>query len=110
MSVFRVSANENRPLQSRFSSILGDAESVGCDLSPEQLPEALAELERVKARLLLRLTAVGTKVGASEEDKLLTVEAAAQRLALAPDTLYRKAKDLPFTVRIGHQVRFSSAG
>lgn len=110
MSAFRALPNENRPLQARFSAILENAESVGCDLSPEQLPEALAELERVKFRLMLRLTAAGTRSDALEEDKLLTVEAAAKRLALAPDTLYRKAKDLPFTVRIGHQVRFSSAG
>lgn len=110
MSTFHASPNGKRPLQTRFSVILGDAESVGCDLSPEQLPEALAELERVRTRLMLRLTTVGTRSAAVEEDKLLTVEVAAKRLALAPDTLYRKAKDLPFTVRIGHQLRFSSAG
>jgi predicted DNA-binding transcriptional regulator AlpA len=110
MSAIRPLPNEKRPLQARFSAILGDAESVGCDLSPEQLPEALADLERVRARLMLRLTAAGARSGAPEEDRLLTVEAAAKRLALAPDTLYRKAKDLPFTVRIGHQVRFSSVG
>lgn len=101
-------ADETAP--ARFSSLMADADSVGRDFNLEQLPDALAELERVKARLTLRLTASASESAGPKEDHLLTVEEAALRLALAPDTLYRKAKTLPFTVRIGHQVRFSSAG
>lgn len=94
----------------RFSALLVQADGLGQDLPQERLPDALGDLERVKARLLARLTAPASGYMPPMEDRLLTVGEAAQRLALAPDTLYRKARTLPFTVRIGHQVRFSSAG
>jgi predicted DNA-binding transcriptional regulator AlpA len=44
-------------------------------------------------------------------DHLLTAEQAAERLAVSKDWLYRTAKDLPFTVRLGADlVRFSAVG
>jgi predicted DNA-binding transcriptional regulator AlpA len=43
-------------------------------------------------------------------DELLDVEEAAHRLSLSTDWLYRKAKDLPFTVRLGRGLRFSARG
>jgi hypothetical protein len=44
------------------------------------------------------------------EDILLDVTEAAKRLATSPDWLYRHARRLPFTVRNGRQLRFSSNG
>ena len=45
------------------------------------------------------------------EDRLLTVEEAARKLAVSDDWLYRHADKLPFTVRIGDRhLRFSAAG
>jgi hypothetical protein len=44
------------------------------------------------------------------EDTLLDVTKAAKRLATSPDWLYRHARRLPFTVRNGRQLRFSSEG
>jgi predicted DNA-binding transcriptional regulator AlpA len=35
------------------------------------------------------------------QDRLITAEQAAERLAVSKDWLYRAAKDLPFTVRLG---------
>lgn len=44
-------------------------------------------------------------------DRLIGVKEAAARLDIHPDTLYRGANDLPFTVRLGPgQLRFSSNG
>ena len=43
-------------------------------------------------------------------DRLLTVQEAAQRLAVTPRWLYRHAGDLPFTVRLGRLLRFSERG
>jgi predicted DNA-binding transcriptional regulator AlpA len=44
-------------------------------------------------------------------DCLVTAEQAAERLAVSKDWLYRAAKDLPFTVRLGaDMLRFSAAG
>lgn len=44
------------------------------------------------------------------EDRLLTVEEAAARLGCSPDYLYRRSKHLPFAVRLGRGLRFSSSG
>jgi excisionase family DNA binding protein len=96
-------------LPSPWGDLLSRIETEGRDLSREQIPSALGELERVKASLAVRLMAPASP--ASEPDRLLTVEEAADRLGLAIDTLYRKAKAFPFAVRLpGRQVRFSAAG
>ena len=47
---------------------------------------------------------------AAGEERLLNVVEAAQRLGTSHDYLYRHAKRLPFTVRIGSRLRFSSRG
>lgn len=97
---------ENLP--PRWGDLLSEIETESRDLLREQIPSALGELERVKAVLSIRLMAPGP---ASEPDRLLTVEEASGRLGIAPDTLYRKAKSLPFAVRLpGRQVRFSASG
>lgn len=92
-------------LPTPWSDLLSRIEDESRDLSREQIPSALGELERVRVSLTVRLTP------ASEPDHLLTAEQAADRLGLAVDTLYRKAKAFPFTVQLpGRQVRFSAAG
>ena len=70
---------------------------------------ALGAAERLKARLWARLYAEGMPRH-EEEDRLLEVEEAAKRLAVSTDTLYRRARSLPFTVRVGNSVRFSLRG
>ncbi len=90
--------------------LLRQAEAVAPDLVAEELPNALGEVERLRVVLSARLLAVSSRVKTADPERLLDVEEAARRLSLSPDTLYRKAKDLPFTVRLGHLVRFSSAG
>jgi hypothetical protein len=87
-----------------------------------QRPERAAQLpsEMLKA-LLVKHAAVGTVLlgallAAGENGKppapdvWLDVETAAKRLATTEDRLYRHARQLPFTVRQGRSVRFSSAG
>ena len=92
----------------RLSTLVAELEAVGRDLPPEKVAVALGELERVKALLTIRLTA---QAPPSDPDRLLTVEQAADRLGIAQDTLYRKARSLPFAVRLpSRQVRFSAAG
>lgn len=46
----------------------------------------------------------------SEPDSLLDVAAAAARLGMSKDWLYRRAKKLPFCVPQGRALRFSSHG
>jgi predicted DNA-binding transcriptional regulator AlpA len=46
-----------------------------------------------------------------QEDRLLKIREAAEKLGMTEDYLYRHAKQFPFTVRTGpRQVRFSQLG
>ena len=76
--------------------------------TPEDIPALLGELEWVKAELWARLTAAGRPTAPNPGDCLLTVDAAAVKLGVSKDWLYRHAKNLPFTVRPSPgRVRFS---
>lgn len=69
-------------------------------------------MERVKAELWARLTAgAGRPTVPDPEDRLLTVEEAAEKLGVSTDWVYRRSKTLPFVVRpsVG-VVRFSLHG
>ena len=85
------------------------------DLSPEIATALLARCAVVQAALVGRLVADlisdhRATAYAPDDDRLLTVEEAAGRLAQTGDWLYRHADELPFTVRVGRHVRFSSQG
>ena len=81
-----------------------------------KLPAPVAEALQTKCLLLLNalwgrcLAARATTEVASEPDRLLDVDAAAQRLGASKDWLYHHARRLPFTVRQGRLLRFSSHG
>lgn len=82
------------------------------EVPPQEIPALLGALEQLKARLWaqLNISCVGPPDGASHDDTLLEVHEASARLGVSRDYLYRHAKALPFTVRIGRSVRFSSKG
>lgn len=63
-----------------------------------------------QAILLGALAASEPNSADSEPDRLLDVTAAAERLGVSRDWLYRRAGRLPFTVRTGRLLRFSSHG
>ena len=69
------------------------------------------EVARLQALLMARLVASEGRAKQVEEDRLLDVKEAAERLSTTPDWLYRHTSELPFSVRLGpNQLRFSSAG
>lgn len=70
----------------------------------DEIPAVLGELRRVEAILQARL------LTPEPPDRLLTASEAAKVLGLSADSLYRRADELPFVVRVGGRVRFSSAG
>jgi excisionase family DNA binding protein len=74
------------------------------ELAPEQARALLAHLVTLQVPLLARALVAGGR----DPDELLTVDVAARRLGLSEDWLYRHAAKLPFTVRVGRQVRFSA--
>jgi len=76
--------------------------SKGTDL----LGEAVQELIKETRQELGKATN-----GADGADRLLMAEEAAQTLAVSPDWLYRNAKRLPFTRKLGpRMLRFSQQG
>lgn len=64
----------------------------------------IANLLRLAADQLQRLAPPAA------EDKALTVKQAAEKLNVSTDWLYRNAASLPFTFRIGRNLRFSANG
>jgi len=84
----------------------------GCaeELSPQEAEQMLAKTTGVQTALLGRILS-GNRVHQNDGDTLLKVEEAAKRLDVSKDWLYRHAKELPFTMRIGRrQLRFSDSG
>jgi predicted DNA-binding transcriptional regulator AlpA len=73
----------------------------------EELPRLLGQLREVEATAMARLTA---PVPPPQPDELLDVRAAAARLGLSEDYLYRHHRTLPFARRVGRRVLFSSSG
>jgi predicted DNA-binding transcriptional regulator AlpA len=81
------------------------------DVPAEAIPGLLAQLAAAQTALAGRLLAMPSGTARAPSEELLTVEEAARRLATTPDWLYRRARRLPFAVRVGpRQLRFSSAG
>ncbi len=89
-------------------------------IPPDEMAEAIGELEAAKAQLYTRLVngrasseeqATRQQTKATEPDQLLTVEEAAKLLGVTPRWLYDKANSLPFTRRLGARtLRFSEQG
>ncbi len=75
------------------------------ELTSEQARALLAQLATLQAPLLARALVGG---GGRDPDELLPVDVAAKRLGLGEGWLYRHAATLPFTVRVGRQLRFSA--
>lgn len=80
-------------------------------LPAETIPEALGCIEALRAALWLRMNSPGNPTPETGEDRLLDVREAAQRLGCSVGTLYKRADDYPFTVRLSAgRVQFSSKG
>ncbi len=82
------------------------------ELPVDQLPELIGALETAKARAWVRLTAPAPgSPSAAEHDETVDVDDAARLLGMSPGWLYRNARRLPFTRRVGPRaLRFSVAG
>ncbi len=79
--------------------------------SPEEIPALLGELEQIRVTALARLAAPAAMV-VRPSDELLNVHAAAKRLGVSRDYLYRHHSEFPFVRKIPHcrKLLFSSSG
>ena len=80
------------------------------EIEPEDIGPVLAQMAAIQLSLATRLVTAGTERVPDDCDNLLTVEEAAARLKCSEDWLYRRAKHLPFAVRVGRNLRFSERG
>jgi hypothetical protein len=78
------------------------------EMTAEELPHLIGELESVKATAWARLSAPSPTP--QQHDDLLDIEAAAERLGVSKDYLYRNHSKLSFTRRMGKRLLFSSLG
>jgi predicted DNA-binding transcriptional regulator AlpA len=97
---------------SRFREALSAASDAGRALPAGQLPDALAEVERL--RLVLDTSRIEAAArndrNDAGRDRVLNIHEAATRLGRSESYLYREAHRLPFTVRSGRAVGFSERG
>ncbi len=70
----------------------------------------LSQLSALQGAMAARLIAADRDEAASAEETLLTVDEAAERLGVSKDWLFRRSRTLPFVVRLGRHLRFSSRG
>ena len=89
----------------QYTDLLSNISAV----SRDQIPAALGALAEADAQLRLRLRE-SPALSAAQDDRLLTVEDVAKRLAVAEDYVYRHACSWPFTRRVGRHLRFSYRG
>ncbi len=85
------------------------------ELPPEVARDLLARLAPLQTVLLAQaLTRSASGDGGQPEtrgeDRLLSVKEAARKMNVSSDYIYRHAKDLPFTVRVGSRLLFSERG
>jgi hypothetical protein len=77
------------------------------NLAADELPHLLGELEEVRCTALARLH---TPSLPPQEDESLDVTAAAHKLGVSRDYLYRNHARFPFTRRMGKRLLFSRNG
>ncbi len=99
--------SERSKLQERVDRIiLPDPTEIELD----QIAPVMAQMAALQLSLAARLVARGAEPAQDETDSLLTVQEAAARLKCSQDWLYKRAKRLPFAVRVGRNLRFSLRG
>jgi excisionase family DNA binding protein len=83
------------------------------EVRAEDLPAVALYLAALQSRIAARSLAAATRpvaVSRNGSEALLDVREAAARLNFSVDWLYRHAKRLPFTRRVGRAVRFDPEG
>jgi predicted DNA-binding transcriptional regulator AlpA len=79
-------------------------------LEPEAAAALLGPVAALHALLAARVGQGATLTAPAASDRLLDAGAAAVKLGCAKDWVYRHARTLPFTVRLGGHLRFSEQG
>jgi excisionase family DNA binding protein len=79
------------------------------EVSDESIAPVLSQLAAMQTALAAHLL-VRASDKESHDDRLLSIDEAATKLKTSKDWLYRNSGRLPFTLRIGRNLRFSEQG
>jgi hypothetical protein len=76
------------------------------EVSPDQIPAAIAQLAAAQSTLAARMMVAAAKSTKRQEEETnwLSVEEAAAKIGRSPRWFYRKAKSLPFLKRLSRKV------
>jgi excisionase family DNA binding protein len=88
----------------------GRAGALPAEIATALLARCAVAQSALVGRLLAIPASTSSVADSAGEDRLLDVEEAAERLGTSQDYLYRHSRKLPFTVRVGSRLRFSSRG
>lgn len=80
------------------------------ELEEQKIPFLMTQLATVQTNLACRMIRSISSSQKSGEDRILTLDEAAERLNVSRSWLYRRSKRLPFVVRTGRKVGFSERG
>ncbi len=81
------------------------------DLNPAEFRSALEGIIQAAGDLLAQLNGRDEVNMNGTGDRMLTVDEVAERLGLSRDTVYHRARQWPFTRKLGHRtLRFSALG
>jgi excisionase family DNA binding protein len=80
------------------------------EIALENIAPIMAQMAAIQLSLAARLVNTHTEQSQENADNLLTVDEASARLKCSHDWLYKRANRLPFTVRVGRNLRFSERG
>src|SRR5262245_876757 len=93
----------------QIRELLDDLERVN-DVSYDSIPGILAQLAALQIALAARLVQKSATEPAGDNDRLVDVQEAAEKLGFSTDWLYKHHHRLPFTVKVGGALRFSQFG
>lgn len=92
-----------------LTALVADPDRVA-DLPPVRIPALLSQLTALQGAMAARLLTADRADSGEAADALLTVDQAATRLGVSKDWLFRRSRTLPFVVRLGRHLRYSSRG
>jgi excisionase family DNA binding protein len=101
--------NEHVAAPPNLAALVEDPGRVA-NVPSSRIPALLSQLSALQSAMAARLMSADREETAPAEDTLLTVDQAAERLGVSKDWLFRRSRSLPFVVRLGRHLRFSSRG
>ncbi len=113
----RLAAGRTRPPRgtssagAEWADTLAALEQVAANVPVPELPDLIGRLVSLEERARLRLRqGAPAATGATDADENVSAAAAARRLGVSRAWLYRHTPSLPFALKLGRRIVFSTRG